>query len=315
MMGILLSFVIGLISLWISSIHPSLDSLVLSIIIGMLVGNFVEKKSSLQTGINVCIKYFLPAGIILYGTQLVLHQENISHMLAVPVIFILTFMFTFFIGRLLGINKAFSLLLSSGLAVCGTVTITIISPLVGTKKEETSLSIISVMVVGLIGLIVYPLLNVVSGMSNDGFALFTGTTLPMLGQVKVVGNITGEAILNKAIHYKTLRVSLLMILILWFGLISKDKREESIISFPRFLRIILVAGFFTMVITVNTLAPGLKKLFEPLSIFFLTVTLSAIGLSVDFDSIADIGPKPLYAVFISWVLISLLVHIYCLYYV
>lgn len=315
MTGILLSLVIGLVSLWISSIHPSFDSLVMSIIIGMLIGNFFERRFILQSGLKLCIRFCLPAGIILYGTQLTLTTENISYLLAVPVIFIFTFTLTYLMSSLLGISRPFSLLLSTGLSVCGASAIAVVSPLIGAKKEETSLSIISIMVVGLLGLILYPLFGANSGLSNEGFALLTGTTLPMLGQVKVVGSMIGGEILHKSINYKLLRISLLMLLIIWFGLVSKDNKEEGFISFPPVMRIILIAGFLAMVIVVNTTAPSLQKLFEPLSRFFLTVTLAATGLGVDFDSIADIGPSPLYAVFISWVLVDLMVYLYCLYYV
>lgn len=315
MRGIFLSIVIGLISLGISSLHPSLDSLVLSIIIGILIGNLFEERFLLQSGLKSCIRFCLPVGIILYGTQLTLTTDNISHFLIVPVIFIFTFTLTYLLSRFFGISKPFSFLLSAGLSVCGSIAITIISPLVGAKREETSLSIISIMVVGLFGLIFYSLFNAISGLNNEGFALFTGTTLPMLGQVKVVGGMIGGEILHKAMNYKLLRVSLLMLLIIWFGLISKDSKEEGYVFFPGIMRILLVAGFLTMVVVANTIMPGIQGLFEPLSRFFLTVTLAAIGLSVDFDSIADIGPRPLYAVFIAWILTDLMVYLYSHYYV
>lgn len=315
MIGLFLSLLIGLLSLWISSIHPSFDSLVLSIIMGMLIGNFFEKKYFLEYGLSICIRYFIPVAIILYGTQLTFSKEYISNFISISVIFVITFSLTFLISRILKINKPFSLLLASGLSVCGASAIAVISPLIGAKKEETSISIISIMVVGLLGLIIYPLFSTNSGLSKEGFAFFTGATLPMIGQVKVVGSIIGDEILSKALNYKLLRISLLMLLIIWLGIISKDKREEGFISFPPIFRIILVSGFLAMVILVNTMAPALQGFFEPWSRFFLTVALAAIGLGVDFDSVADIGPKPLYAVFISWLVVDLLVYFYCIYYV
>ncbi|MFN3740442.1 MAG: YeiH family protein [Thermodesulfovibrionales bacterium] len=315
MTAIVLSLLIAVISMWMSSIHPSLDSLVISIILGMLVGNLFEKRFFLQSGLNIFIRFCLPAGIILYGSQLTISGSTMFHFAVVTVIFAGTFGLTLLFGHLLKIRKPFSLLLSTGLSVCGASAIAIASPLIGAKKEETSISIISIMVIGLIGLIIYPLFGSHSGLSNEGIALFTGTTLPMLGQVKVVGSMLGETILQKAVTYKLLRISLLMLLIIWFGLTIRDNKEDGFISFPYILRLILVAGFLVMVIVANTAGPSLQRLLEPFSRFFLTVTLSAIGLSVDFESIADIGPKPLYAVFISWLLTGILVYLFSLYYV
>ncbi len=328
MTAIVLSLLIALISMWMSSIHPSLDSLVISIILGMLVGNLFEKRFFLQSGLNICIRFCLPAGIILYGSQLTISGSTMFHFAVVPVIFISTFSLTLLFGHLLKIRRPFSLLLATGLSVCGASAIAIVSPLIGAKKEETSISIISIMVIGLIGLIIYPIFGADSGLSNEGMALLTGTTLPMLGQVKVVGSMLGESILQKAVTYKLLRISLLMLLIIWFGLSRREDKEDGFVSFPYILRLILVAGFLAMVIVANTAGhlipqkiydflgtPSLQRLLEPLSRFFLTVTLSAIGLSVDFESIADIGPKPLYAVFISWLLTGFLVYLFSLYYV
>lgn len=311
MPGFVLSIIIGIISMLLSKIHPSLDSLVISIILGMLVGNFFEKKHVFESGINICVKVCLPAGIILYGSQLVIHLSNPSHLLIVPLIFAVSFSFTFLISRLFKLREPFAILLGSGLAVCGASAITVLSPLLGAKKEETSLSIISVMVIGLIGLIVYPL--ILSGLEPDveSYALFTGTTLPMLGQVKVVGGMENGEILEKAVNYKLLRVSMLMFLIVWFGLLKKEKRvTEGSIIFPYIVRLLLIGGFIFMVLLSNLLdGAGLRNFLEPVSRFFLTVTLAAIGLSVDFDSITEIGPRPLYGVAISWILVCLFVYI------
>jgi len=63
------------------------------------------------------------------------------------------------------------------------------------------------MVVGLIGLIIYPLFSSNSGLSNEGFAFLTGTTLPRLGQVKVVGKTAGPDTLVSAVNYKLIRIS------------------------------------------------------------------------------------------------------------
>jgi uncharacterized integral membrane protein (TIGR00698 family) len=317
MAGISLSIFIALISMGLSSLHPSLDSLVLSIILGMLTGNIFEKRAFLEKGLNICIRFFLPAGIILYGSQLMINVKDISYLVLVPAVFIFTFAITFLVSRTLRINRELALLLSTGLSICGASAIAVVSALIGSKKEETSLSIISIMVVGLIGLIIYPLFSSNSGLSNEGFAFLTGTTLPMLGQVKVVGKTAGPHALVSAVNYKLIRISLLIFLIIWFGLLRKEtKPEVGFISFPYVARSILVAGFILLVILTNTLkTPDLQKLLEPFSRFFLTVTLSAIGLSIDFDSIAEIGPRPLYSGLISWFITVLIVYMIGLYYV
>ncbi len=318
MTGLLLSLLIALISMGISSLHPGFDSLVISIILGMLVGNFIEKKFFLQSGINICIRFCLPAGIILYGSQLIINRAVLSHLIMVPLIFFIIFFLALAVSRLIKIKRELSLLLATGLSVCGASAITVLSPLIGAKREETSLSIISVMVVGLIGLVIYPLLWSNSGLTEQGFALFTGTTLPMLGQVKVVSGMVSEKVLALSLNYKLLRIFLLMFLIIWFGFLKGEiKAEGDTLIFSRAVRLILVAGFILFVIMTNLIRPSvnLQQLLEPFSRFFLTLTLSAIGLSVELDAIAEIGPRPLYAVIICWLIACTVVYLIGHYYV
>lgn len=312
MTGFVLSIIIGVLSMGLSSIHPGLESLVISAIMGMIIGNLFENRTSLQSGLNICIRYFLPAAIILYGTQLTVRFSEPYHLIIVPAIFIATFLLTLLFSRLFRINRNFSILLATGLSVCGASAITVISPLIGSKREETSLSIISIMVIGLLGMMVYPLFIAGSGLMKEGFALLAGTTLPMLGQVKVVAGMADGEVLQEAVNYKLLRVSLLILLILWFGVIKREggNKDEAGPSFPYPIRLILVSGFLLMVLLSNlTFTQDLQKLFEPLSRFLLSVTLAAIGLSVDFDSIAEIGPRPLYAVLFSWIISIAIVYL------
>lgn len=318
MRGISFPILIALISIGISSLHAGLDSLAISIILGMLIGNLLEKRSFLQPGLNICIRYCLPTGIVLYGSQLIIKEVSLSHLIIVPALFLITFFLTLSLSRLAKMESKLSILLASGLSVCGASAIVVLSPLVGAKREETSLSIISIMVVGLIGLVIYPLFWSYSGLTDEGFALFSGTTLPMIGQVKVVGRLIGEDVLTSSMNFKLSRVFLLMFLIVWFGLMRRGiKSTEETFTFPYAIRLFLVTGFILLVILTNTLGPSvnLQELLGPFSKFFLTVTLAAIGLSVDFDAISKIGPRPLYTIISAWLISGTVAYLIGKYYV
>lgn len=294
--GTVLSLLIGVISLMLSVVHPAFDPLVVSIIFGMLFGNTLARRERLQSGMDVMLKYFLPVGIALYGTQLTF-GNNIDYRtwLFVVMIFIFFVASTLIISRLLKLPGTLSLLLASGLAVCGASAIAVISPLVGAKKEDTSISVISILVIGLLTTVFYPVFWEDVGFTTREFAFFSGTTIPMLGQVKIAVLETGREGVSLAVRFKLIRISMLLFVatavLLFYG------RRKNRISIPWFMVVfVALACLVNFVGGMAAIAPR----FEPVSKFCLSSALAAIGLSVDLDSIMSEGARPLIAVFLAW---------------
>ena len=301
--GIVLSLLIGIVSFLVSGLHPAFDSLVVSIILGILLGNTLSKRGRLQKGIDAMLRYCLPVGIALYGTQLTFGHNIEKTWLYVVMIFIFFLAATLIISRLLKLPGTLSLLLASGLAICGASAIAVISPLVGAKREDTSISIISILVIGLLSVVFYPAIWEDLGFSVREFAFFSGTTIPMLGQVKVAVLETGREGIGLAVRFKLIRISMLIFVATAVVLLRGRKDKKTAI--PWFMVVFVVLAFLSnFVASVSALVP----VFEPVSRFFLSCALAAIGLSVDLDSIMSEGARPLLAVFLSWCLGCLLVY-------
>lgn len=298
--GLLLSFMIAFLSTLISRLHLSLDPLVLSIIFGMLFSNMLAKREFLDKGINVMLRLFLPIGIALYGSQLNLSNGlDLTKWIIILTVFLATFLFTLLISNVLGLSKRLSILLASGLSICGASAIAIISPLIKARKEETSISLIVVMIIGLTTLVFYPLLYDLLGLKANDFTLLSGTTIPMIGQVKVTAlRVAGEEGLSVALRYKLIRVSMLFFLAI--GIILLFREREKGFQPPWFMLIFMILA---IVVNLVEKASAVRQILQPWSSFFLSSGLAAIGLSVDFESITVEGSRPLFAVFISWGLI------------
>lgn len=298
--GLLLSFVIALLSTLISRLHLSLDPLVLSIIFGMLFSNMLAKREFLGKGINVMLRLFLPIGIALYGSQLNLSNGlDFTKWIIILAVFLATFLFTTLISSALGLSKRLSILLASGLSICGASAIAIISPLIKAKKEETSISLIVIMIIGLTSIVFYPLLNDLLGLEVNAFTLLSGTTIPMLGQVKVTAlQVAGKEGLSVALKYKLIRVSMLFFLSIGVILLFRDRERG--FHLPWFMLIFMILA---IVVNLTEKASAVRQILQPWSSFFLSSGLAAIGLSVDFESITVEGSRPLFAVLISWGLI------------
>jgi|Deesub1362A_J573_1020465.scaffolds.fasta_scaffold00013_113 uncharacterized integral membrane protein (TIGR00698 family) len=302
--GIGITLMVAVISFLTSSIHPSFDALVISIIFGMLVANMFDNREVFDRGVNIVLKTFLPIGIGFYGMQLVFSDSEMRLLPAVIGVFILVFGVTYFISRGFGLGRRLSVLLSTGMSVCGASAIVVIAPLINVKREDTSISIISVMTVGLTGMLIYRFLYGTFGLPMENFAFLSGTTLPMFGQVKVASSAMGQESLLMASNFKLLRVSALAVLagaaLVFLG------REKKRFYVPWFMVL-----FFILAVAVNVSekVASVRGVFETISKFSLSFALSAIGLSLDFNSITDKGASPLFAVFLSWGIIVLTIYL------
>lgn len=182
--GFFLCIFIASAAFYISQLHPAFDALVISIITGILIGSFLTKNENMDEGIALALKFFLPLGISLYGSQLMLKGHPFVWLQAI-IPLVLLFSFTLFLSKIMKIPGNIGILLATGISICGASAVAIVSPLIRAKKDETSIAIISVMMVGLIGMVFYPVLRNLLNFSPEGYALWVGATLPMIGQVQV----------------------------------------------------------------------------------------------------------------------------------
>lgn len=293
--GVGVILLVALISFMVSFLHPSFDALVISIILGVLVSSILDDKRVLEKGIEFSIKIFLPLGIALYGSQLVLKGHNFKTISVVVLAMLLLFLVTYFVSKAFGLGRTVSALMGTGMAVCGASAIVIVAPLLGAKKEETSISVLSVMTVGLTGMLCYRFAPDIISISAEKFALLTGLTLPMVGQVKVASLAMDKETSMMAMNYKLARMAGLIVFT-GAAFIAQRMRGGDSGRFPWFL-----IAFYAIALAVNFTGAGgyLRTVLDPASKFLLTAALAAIGLSVDVDAVSEKGPAPIMAAFLS----------------
>jgi len=292
-------------SLYLSTLHPSFDALVISILIGMLLGNLVGSRDYFSPGLDGIVKIMLPVGIALYGMQLSFSALRPGLVFSIIVVFCALFFSTLLLSRVFRLNSSIALLLASGLSICGASAIAVISPLTGARKEDTSIAILSVMMLGLVGMIFYPLVYYYVPLTNTDFNFFAGTTLPMIGQVRVAaGNVCPEC-LDSALQIKLIRTAFLLFLVPVF--VVRQYRIDRKINIPWFIII-----FLCLSVLVNTV-PAIRQLQETaktIGTFCFSAGLAAIGFSVDFDAIVEEGMTPLGVIFAVWGVVLIAIYLF-----
>ncbi len=305
MPGVLFLSAIAVLSVYLSSLHASFDALVVSIIIGMVIGNMSGRRHAMEKGMDVGTKVFLPVGIALYGMQLSVSTIQPALVLSIFLVFSALFVGTLLLSRVFSLESNLSLLLASGLSICGASAIAIISPLIGAKREETSISILSVMMLGLFGMIFYPLVYDFFLLSKEEFNFFAGTTLPMIGQVKVAAGAVCPECLDSALQIKLIRVAFLFFVLPL--VVFRSGGAKGNIRIPWFAVIFLI-----LVVLVNTvpLVRQLQEISRTVSTLCIAAGLGAIGYSLDFDAIIQEGMTPLVVILSVWAVVLILIYLF-----
>lgn len=302
--GVGAAILVAVVSLLLSSLHYSFDPLLISLIFGILIANMVGEKDLLAPGVDFSVKAFLPLGIGLYGSQLSMRGASFNLWPAVLIAVILFFLITYIISKSFGLRDDVPLLLSAGISISGASAIAVVSSLLGSKKEDTSISIISVMVLGLTGMLFLSFQMEGLGLSARKFAFLVGTVLPSIGFAKVATAPFGEQTQHLATGLSLLRLAALWVLAVGLLILRGGRKGAGVSWF-----MIVFFGLAVFVNIFDTTSSFISKALASPSVFFLSAGLAGVGFSVNFDSITDKGARPLSSVFLSWIIVVLFIYL------
>jgi len=294
--GLALSVFIAAISFLLSNFHPALDSLVVSILFGIILGNLLRDREGIEAGISLSARVFIPLGITLYGSQLFFY----NHLPYYRYIEIISLMAVYFIvivvlSKILRISRNTALLLASGSAICGASAIVVLSPVISARKEETSISLISITIVGLTGVIFYPVIQGWFSIPLDSYAFLCGTTLPQIGMVKLASSALG--VFKEAFELKLVRVAMLAPIAVLLTLPRRRTGEKGGYFIPWFiLTMVMTAILFNMIPSLRELSTKIEQVVR----FIFSIAIAGIGLSIDLDAVIEEGIRPLLITFLGW---------------
>ncbi len=299
--GVGLAVAIAVVTHAVSWGHAALDPLVLSILLSIVIGNLIGDSRRLDPGTALARRVFIPLGIVLYGTQMdlaPLRIYGVGRLIHVILVVLVGLAAIYWLSARLGIARKLSMLLAAGSAICGASAVMVLSPVIAAEKEETSVSLLALTVVGLTGVILYPLLQEIKPLSDEVYALLCGTTLNQMGQVRAAAAALGTNVLTLAISVKLLRIGMLLPIAIAYSLLTG--RQGRAVYIPWF-----IVGSIIAAVLFN-LSPLLREGradIAPFGTFFFSIAISGIGLSVNIESIIAAGPKPLISAFLGWLML------------
>lgn len=288
-----LLFLCGVAAYVIGSYDPAFEPLFLALIFGITLGNLqndeVKKKISEKS-----LALLLPLGITLYGFNInipYLGEFRPEIVLSTLFIAVTVFVSIIWLSKLLKIDKRLSLLLACGSSICGVSAIAIISPLLKPKKEEFSAAIIVITAVGLTGAIVYPSIGHFTGINPDEYAVMAGATLHQTGLVKISAHIIGVE--EKALAVKGIRIAMIALVVLVLSILYSESRFYVPWYIVTFLAVALFASTY--------LPTQIVEMVKPLATVVFSMTLAAIGYTVNIGKVQRVGIKPLLISYAGWI--------------
>lgn len=317
--GVTFTFVIALLGYLLAMVpgFSHVGQLACAIIIAVFYRQIIGFPTAIQSGIAFSSKRLLRVAIILYGLKLniaTVLSEGLGLLLRDVGVIIFAIFTTIWLAKLLKADKTISLLLGVGTGVCGAAAIAAIAPIIKSKDEDTAISVGIIALMGTFFAIGYTILRPFLPLDAISYGIWSGTSLHEVAHVALAGAPAGEDGLAIALLAKLGRVFLLVPLCFIFIYIikRKNKGEEhnTMIEYPWFL-----AGFIILSIlgsyVFNHSIPVPDKVMEgvfSLTTWLLTAAMVGLGLNVRLKDLRAKAMRPLIAMTITSVVLSVLVY-------
>jgi uncharacterized integral membrane protein (TIGR00698 family) len=291
-----------------------ISTVMIAILLGIIMGNAFTPRPGMMVGLDFTQKYILKLGIIFLGIRLSFGEFLKFGTVAIPLIITCILSVLVLIKLLIKkvpISSKMSYLIAIGTSVCGATAIVATAPIIEAKKTEVAYAIANITLFGVLAMLVYPYFAEWYFYGEPIKAgLFLGTAIHETSQVAAAGLIYDQQFnnpetLNVATVTKLIRNTFLVIMVPLFGFLYnrgkvKNKNYSIFSIFPYF-----VLGFIGMIILRNigdqifTIENGNHQFWETLinyiknlATVFLTMSMAAVGISINLNELKSMGYKP-----------------------
>ena len=298
-----------------------ISTVMIAILLGIIMGNAFTPRPGMMLGLDFTQKYILKLGIIFLGIRLSFGEFLKFGTIAIPLIIVCIISVLIVIKLLIKkvpISSKMSYLIAIGTSVCGATAIVATAPLIDAKKSEVAYAIANITLFGVISMLVYPYFAEWYFYGEPLQAgLFLGTAIHETSQVAAAGLIYDQHFnspetLNIATVTKLIRNTFLVVMIPLFGFLYnrgkvKDKNYSILSIFPYF-----VLGFIGMIILRNIgdqiflvdtnnyeIWKNFIEYIKSLATVFLTMSMAAVGISINLSELKSMGYKPSVVGFIA----------------
>jgi uncharacterized integral membrane protein (TIGR00698 family) len=204
------------------------------------------------------------------------------------------------VGRLLAVDSVTALLISVGTAICGGSAIAAVSPIVKAQARQMTVALGIVFMLNALALLIFPYIGRFLELEQHSFGVWAAIAIHDTSSVVGAAKVYGDEALQTAVTLKLTRALWILPLALLVAAFYKQKQKP---PFPWF-----ILGF-VLAMLVNTFIPAVHEINAVLVVIakqLLVLTLFLIGMNLDRQSLASVGPKAFLLGIMLWILITVL---------
>lgn len=284
----------------------NLNSLTFAIIIGMLIGNFLNKfiPEKFKEGITFSSKRILRFAIILYGFRITfgqIAQVGMTGFVADVIMLTTTYLLGYYIGtRLFKLDKDLCMLTAIGSSVCGAAAVLGTDSILKAKSHKVSLAVATVVLFGTIAMFLYPFIYKLGFLDANAFGIYIGSSIHEVAQVVAAGSAVSKSAMDTAVIVKLTRVMMLVpyLFLLSMYLAKKAGTKMSKVQIPWFAILFVVACGIN---SIGFIPQNVTSAIVEFDVFLLTLAMFALGVETNFKKIQGLGLKPILLALIMFI--------------
>lgn len=318
--GVAFTFLIALLGYGFSRV-PGFDhvgQLACAILIAVVYRQVRGYPEAIRSGIQFSAKRLLRLAIILYGLKLnigVVFHQGLGLLVYDAGVIVFSILLTVLLAKWMKAEPTLSLLLGVGTGVCGAAAIAAVSPIIQAKDEDTAIGVGIIALVGTVFAIAYTVLRPFLPLSEVEYGMWSGISLHEIAHVALAAAPAGQDGLALGLLAKLGRVLLLVplcfILMYWMKRTGKIQRDAKI-EFPWFLVGFLAMSVFGSYVLGEQIpvSESFNSGIANVTTFVLTMAMVGLGLNVNLRDLRTKAARPLIAMSITSILLSVLSFIF-----
>lgn len=204
------------------------------------------------------------------------------------------------LGKLLKVEKATTILIAVGTAICGGSAIAAVAPVINAKNKQVLFAMAVVFVLNSLALMLFPIIGHYFEMSQETFGFWSAIAIHDTSSVVGASAAYGEKALEIATTVKLTRALWIIPVSIVFAIFTKNS-ESGKIKIPWFI------GVFVLSIIVAHLLPQWQDGFVHLNWLGkkgMIIALLFIGSSISVSEIKEAGSNAFLLGIILWIIIG-----------
>lgn len=291
----------------------NLESVIISLLIGLLISNFFTVPLWLQAALSA--ELYIKIGLVLLGTSIIfgdILKAGSLGLLQAFIVVISVWYFAYWVAKKLKVDDELTVMLASAVSICGVSAAIATAGAIKGDAKKLSYVVSLVLVTAIPMMIGMPYIAEALHLSQQVTGAWLGGTIDTTGAVVASGTLVGEGALKTATIVKfsqnvLLGVAAFAISVYW----SYTKKQPGAVAekptlqviwqrFPKFVFGFIGTSLLFSFVIPPALVAEVKAPLKTIQGLWFTMAFTSIGLETKFnDLIKQENRKPLYAFLIA----------------